>query len=408
VRLLPSLVGAASFLAASAGSWAACQDFQVGSRAKGMGGSYTAFGDDPVAVWANPAGTAAQPTQVALTYQSFTEYEFNHVGDQINSGMYGAAKQGLLDPPISPSFAGVVVQMGDSDVEMAASLAYIRPFQIKYVYFFNGAALTPPDSDLLTQTDQQFSRIRAAYAVSVKLSDSSPFLRRISAGVGLDYVYTTYKEVDQNTDPNRDSQVYEDSESALGFGAGLLATLFETSSFMVDIGVAYNSKVHFHFALDPSIFPVWDWPALTSGGLAFYLLEGYPLRVTVDAQWIGWKSAVGAPAPGFAGFQNTVSYSAGMEYRIPVKSTVWVYPRLGWKSYEAPWASKDNLPALGFSQLQIKTQGNRQEILTTGLGLYWARKTWEGETRLSGIDLAAELFGDAKLLIGVGFTYQLD
>ena len=31
-------------------STAAAQDFQVGSRAKAMGGSYTAFGDDPVAI----------------------------------------------------------------------------------------------------------------------------------------------------------------------------------------------------------------------------------------------------------------------------------------------------------------------------------------------------------------------
>src|SRR5262249_6735757 len=51
---------------------AAAQDFQVGSRAKAMGGSYTAFGDDPVAIWTNPAGTATQNSQVAITYQSFT------------------------------------------------------------------------------------------------------------------------------------------------------------------------------------------------------------------------------------------------------------------------------------------------------------------------------------------------
>jgi long-subunit fatty acid transport protein len=249
MKFAPSLVVAAVSLAICSPSLAARQDFQVRSRAKGMGGSYTAFGDDPVAVWTNPAGTAAQPSQLAITYQSFTEYEFNHVGDQISPDMFGAPKQGLLDPPISPSFAGVVVQIGDSDLEMAASLAYIRPFQIKYVYFFNGAALNPPDNDLLTQTDQQFSRIRAAYALSFKLSESSPFFKKLAVGIGLDYVYTTYKEIDQNTDPNRDSQVYEDSQSAVGFGAGLLATLYESSSFMVDAGVAYNSKVHFHFAL---------------------------------------------------------------------------------------------------------------------------------------------------------------
>ena len=109
---------------------AAAQDFQVGSRAKAMGGSYTAFGDDPVAIWTNPAGTATQNSQFAITYQSFTQYEFGKLEDTFNVPTRGDAEQGLLDPPISPSFAGVVVKMGDGDVEMAASIAYIRPFQI--------------------------------------------------------------------------------------------------------------------------------------------------------------------------------------------------------------------------------------------------------------------------------------
>jgi hypothetical protein len=37
-----------ALLALSAGAWA--QDQQVGARAKAMGGSYTAFEDDPVSV----------------------------------------------------------------------------------------------------------------------------------------------------------------------------------------------------------------------------------------------------------------------------------------------------------------------------------------------------------------------
>src|SRR5262249_7897017 len=129
---------------------AAAQDFQVGSRAKAMGGSYTAFGDDPVAIWTNPAGTATQNSQVAITYQSFTQYEFGHLGDTIPPSVRGDAEQGLLDPPISPSFLGVVVRMGEGDVDMAASIAYIRPFQIKYVYNFFDPI--DPNENLITQT----------------------------------------------------------------------------------------------------------------------------------------------------------------------------------------------------------------------------------------------------------------
>lgn len=392
------VVAAVFLLAASAAS---AQDFQVGSRAKGMGGSYTAFGDDPVAVWTNPAGIAAQPSQFALTYQSFTQYEFDRLGDTIPLQIQGVPEQGLLDPPIAPSFAGVVYQLGDSDLEMAAALAFIRPFQIKYVYDFDDGL-----EHLLTQTDQQYTRIRAAFAVSVKTSDG-PFFKRVAVGVGLDFVYTKYKEIDQNTDPNRDTQTFEDTESSVGYGAGILATLYESEGLMVDAGVAWNSKVDFNFDLDKNVYPVWDWPTLVSGGFAIYLFEGYPLRITVDAQWVAWKSAVGDPDPTLGGFENTISYSAGAEYRFKIKQS-FLYARAGVKSYDTPWGSKDNLPALGLSRLTIETKGDRLEILTLGLGFAWSRKTWEGETRMTGIDIAAEFGGETKYLIGVGLTYQFD
>src|SRR5437868_11428419 len=106
----PLGVAVAVLLSASS---AVAQDFQVGSRAKAMGGSYTAFGDDPVAIWTNPAGTATQSSQVAVAFQSFTQYEFGKLSDTIPTSVRGDAEQGLLDPPISPSFAGVVVHLGE-------------------------------------------------------------------------------------------------------------------------------------------------------------------------------------------------------------------------------------------------------------------------------------------------------
>jgi long-subunit fatty acid transport protein len=384
---------------------ARAQDFQVGSRAKAMGGSYTAFGDDPVAIWTNPAGTATQNSQVAVTYQSFTQYEFSHLTDTISFPTRGDPEQGLLDPPITPSFAGVVVRLGEGDVEMAASFAYIRPFQIKYVYDF----FDPLDStqNLITQTDQQFSRIRAGYGISFRLSDSS-FLKTLAVGAAVDFVYTHYKEVDQSPLSGSGSQIFEDSESAIGYGLGLLVTAYETDNFRADFGAAYNSSVHFHFDLDPAIYPVWDYPALASGGFAFYIGEGYPLRVTLDVQWVGWERAVSEPDPGFDHFRNTYSYSAGAEYRFKVGEKHRLFARMGVKSYDTPWKDKNNLPAVGASQLDIKTKGDRIQELTLGLGLYWMRKTAEGETRTSGIDLAIELFGETQYLFGLSFTYQFD
>lgn len=384
---------------------AAAQDFQVGSRAKAMGGSYTAFGDDPVAIWTNPAGTATQTSQFAVTYQSFTQYEFSLLGESINLPTRGDAEQGLLDPPISPSFAGVVVHLGEGDVEMAASIAYIRPFQIKYVYDFNDPV--DPDEDVITQTDQQFSRIRAAFGASFRLSDGS-FFKTLALGVALDFVYTHYKEIDQSPQVGRDSQIFEDSESSIGYGLGLLLLVYESDSFRVDFGAAYNSKVRFHFDLDPIIYPVWDWPALASGGFAFYIGEGYPLRVTLDVQWIGWESAVGEPDPGFDHFRNTYSFSAGAEYRFKVGEKNRLFLRGGVKSYDTPWKEKEDLPAVGASQLVIETKGDRVTMLTLGAGFYWTRQTAEGEKRSSGIDFAIELFGETRYLFGLGFTYQFD
>jgi hypothetical protein len=266
---------------------------------------------------------------------------------------------------------------------------------------------TDPTQNLITQTSQQFSRIRAAYGVSFRISDSS-FLKTIAVGGGVDFVYTSYKEEDQSPQATAGSQIYEDSESNFGYGLGVLLTAYESDSFRVDAGGAYNSSVKFHFGLDPTIYPVWNYPALGSGGLAFYIGEGYPFRVTLDAQWISWATAVSKPDTGFDGFHNTLSYSAGAEYRFKVGETHRLFARAGLKSYDTPWKGQNNLPAVGDSQLNIQTKGDRIEILTLGLGLYWTRKTAEGETRSSGIDLAVELFGETRVLFGLSYTYQFD
>jgi hypothetical protein len=398
-----SLVPAAALLAAVP-EWAAAQDFQVGARPKAMGGSYTAFGDDPVSIWANPAGTAGQPTQFSITYQSFTQYEFSDFGVAIPADTIGEPEQGLLDPPISPAFAGFVVQLGDEDLQIALSLAYVRPFQIKYVYLFDDPGL----GTLLTQTDQQFSRVRGSFAMGFKLSEESKWFKRLAVGVAFDYAYTKYKEIDQNPDPDAETLVFEDSEFSPGYGVGLLLDVYQGDSFKLDLGLAYNSHVGFQFDLDPAIYPVWDWPALASAGLAIYLFEGYPLRLTFDVQWIDWPESVGEPLPGLKGFDETISFSMGAEYRIEVGTDVWLFPRAGFKLYDTPWGPSDDLPWVGESQLQIRTKGDTIPILTLGMGVYWSRKTDEEETRLSGLDLAVELFGETDVLLGLGFTYQFD
>ena len=176
----------------------------------------------------------------------------------------------------------------------------------------------------------------------------------------------------------------------------------------MELGAAWNSKADFDFDLDENVYPVWDWPTLASAGFAVYLGQGYPLRLTADVQFISWEEAVGDPALGTRGFEDTVSVSAGAEYRFELKSGTWLFARGGMKSYDTPWGDEDKLPSLGLSQLSIDTKGDRINMLTLGLGLHWSRKTAEGKIRTSGMDVSAELFGETPILMAVGFTYQFD
>src|SRR4051812_45234620 len=95
---------------ASAAASAAAQDQQLGARTKAMGGSYTAFEDDPVSIWLNPAGIATQPSAVSLDYQTYVTYPLHEVkspgGTQV--GFSAKAETTFVDPALLPSYLGVV------------------------------------------------------------------------------------------------------------------------------------------------------------------------------------------------------------------------------------------------------------------------------------------------------------
>src|SRR5258706_13840423 len=90
---------------------ASAQDQQVGARTKAMGGSYTAFEDDPVSVWLNPAGIATQSSGMAVDYQSSTVYEIS----VSNNATDIPPEMGWTNPPIVPSYLGMVFQLGSGE-----------------------------------------------------------------------------------------------------------------------------------------------------------------------------------------------------------------------------------------------------------------------------------------------------
>src|SRR5438067_5721950 len=123
---MKSLITSVALLALA--TTAAAQDQQLGARTKAMGGSYTAFEDDPVSIWLNPAGIATQPSAVSLDYQTYVTYPLHEVkspgGTQV--GFSAKAETTFVDPALLPSYLGVVFHVGPSDSSMALGICYAQ------------------------------------------------------------------------------------------------------------------------------------------------------------------------------------------------------------------------------------------------------------------------------------------
>lgn len=364
-------------LLAAASLPAFAQDFQVGSRAKGMGGSYTAFDEDPVSIWLNPAGIAGAPTRLALDYQSFTQYELQDSGTTI--GFVGKAQYGLLDPPIVPSFLGFTTPITETEsIQYQAGIALVRPFQNRLTYL-NGA--------VRVQTEQQFSRIRAAGAAEWHNADRNGFFHSAGLGVGLDIGFSAYHENDDAGALDR-----SDTDTRFGWGVGLLFGVYTNQEDLsVDVGAAFQSAIDFQFQIDDQFFPVWDWPAMINAGFTVKLLDRMDLRLTFDVQVIFWDAATQNDATG-AGedFRDSVNWSFGAEYYVRVAEGVALLPRAGFRIYQAPWGDEDVLPAIGNNILSIDTKSDRFNIVTFGVTLQWVT-----ENKVRAFDLGVEAGGDA-------------
>src|SRR5438552_4596855 len=99
---MKSLVTAVALFALA--TTASAQDQQLGARTKAMGGSYTAFEDDPVSVWLNPAGIATQNTSGAIAYQTYTTYPLHENKAPMSStvGFSAGAETTFIDPAFIP------------------------------------------------------------------------------------------------------------------------------------------------------------------------------------------------------------------------------------------------------------------------------------------------------------------
>src|SRR5688572_24312661 len=158
-----SIVGVAVLLALA--SAASAQDQQLGARTKAMGGSYTAFEDDPVSVWLNPGGISGQPNSVSVVYQTYTTYPLHQAGPGGGgtTSTSAEAETSFVDPVLLPSYLGAVFQVGTAKSPMAIGVCYARPYHLNYSF----DKVTDPfqtafDAD--SNMEQSFSRLRVAFA----------------------------------------------------------------------------------------------------------------------------------------------------------------------------------------------------------------------------------------------------
>ncbi len=380
---------------------AAAQDQQLGARTKAMGGSYTAFEDDPLSVWLNPAGISTQPNSMSVAYQTYVTYPLHREKPEGSTsvGFSAEAETTFVDPAFVPSYLGFVFQVGDPESPMSVGICYARPYHLNYSFDqVDDPAQTvfTPDSNV----DQSFNRFRVAFAKDFRIRKpgEAGFFTHLSAGLAVDAGYTRWEFTS-----TADSA--SDNVTGFGAGAGLLVGLYDNAeSLRVNFGLAWQSSLDWDFNIDPDVFPAFDMPQQFNLGFTFYLLDGFPLRATADLQWIEWSKTADNPLfPGREEFEDAINFSLGFEYRISLKEdrTLNLYPRLGYRRFDAPWGDKDRMPMTSNYQLVLDTDGEAFNLLTFGAGLAWSSEAG----KLRSVDLAGDVGGDSYSL-AMGFNYE--
>ena len=382
----------------SAAAAASAQDQQLGARTKAMGGSYTAFEDDPVSVWLNPAGIATQPAQIAIAYQSYTTYPLHRdlQGGSIKTS--AGAETTLVDPAFIPSYVGLVFQVGSPDAPMAIGICFARPYHLNYSFdHVEDPAQTTFVPD--TNVEESLSRFRVAFAKDFRLRPEGEggFFPHVSVGVGVDIGYERWRFDSNNVSAN-------DTATAPGFGAGVLLGVYDNAEDLkINLGAAYQSAIRWHFNTDPRIAPAFAMPQQVNVGVTGYFLPKLKLRTTVDVQWVEWSRTAEEPAfIGHPSFEDAFNYSVGFEYRVSVAENLSLFPRLGYRRFNAPWSDKDDLPMTSRFKLLLDTKSSHFNIFTAGLGVTFT----DEKGKLWIIDVGADVGGDS-FNMALGFTYEI-
>jgi hypothetical protein len=346
---------------------------------------------------------------MSIAYQTYTTNEVELDADVLilTEPPEIRSETSWSDPALIPSFVGFVFPIGaGGESSDAVGFCFAAPFRVEY-----GLSLLADDDVFNATLLQSFYRFRLAYAHDFRFSPAGQegFLTHLSLGIAADLaiVRAEFKELGPDTLPGVALELRE-TEVGAGAGIGILLGLYDnTTTFKVNLGAAYQSKVNFDYSVSSVAVSMFDFPSQFQVGMTVYLFDGLPLRLTVDAQVIGWDSAT--PDSNVAGaddFEDVTNYSFGMEYRLKppfLSDAVTFYPRFGVRRFDPPWESteRQELPGIGNRRLIIDSDDDSFVILSAGLGLGWSG---EGG-KLRAVDLSFDRGGDATGF-AMGLTYE--
>ena len=87
---------------------------------------------------------------------------------------------------------------------------------------------------------------------------------------------------------------------------------------------------------------------------------------------------------------------------MKVDDRINLYPRIGYRLFDAPWTDEDNLPMTADYRLVLDTKAGSFNLITFGIGVGWTSDT--GKVR--SVDVAGEAGGDSyNWAIGASFEF---
>jgi hypothetical protein len=354
-----------------------------------MGGGYTAFEDDPVSVWSNPAGMASQSGGMSLQAQTYPVYKRSD--SAVPPGRV-PARVGLNGPAGVPSFFGALYQIGSEERPQALGVCFTSPLLLRMAFDGPDDSVSPN----VWTTTQSFFRIRLAYARDFRFRPvgEEGWMPHLSVGLGGDLAFSRFEMTDLVLD-----KTDRETRSEFGGGLGMLLGLFDnTRNLKINVGMAYQSAIGLDMrelhGEDLLNGPSLNWPEQIHIGILVYLLEGLPLRLTADALLTNWRGASErSELPGVDSFSRTVTFSVGGEYRVSLDGATTLFPRLGVRFYDPPWLTnqRGRLPATEEWQLVLSTRDDRFVVFSAGLGVSF---TGAGG-RVTSLDVSFEIGGDA-------------